>query len=184
MKFWRLTSEFPPIHGGGISTYSIESAKMFSSFGHDVTVITPDFNIDKVVSEKNAQYKVVRFNPTKQYTFSFLGHEANLSFAFVDVVKMLILEQGNPDIIEAQEYMGIAYYLLQYKHLQYPEFKNLKILITLHAPSFLYLEYNKVSFYQHPHFWIGEMERFCIRAADLVISPSQFLINELKNRMV
>ena len=184
MNYWLLTSEFPPIHGGGISTYCVETAKMLSSIGYDVTIITPDFNSNKLVFEKNEQYTVVRFNPTKQYTFTFLGYEANLSFAFANVVKMLILEQGAPDIIEAQEYMGIAYYLLQHKHLQYREFKNLKILITLHAPSFLYLEYNKVSFYQHPHYWIGEMERFCIRAADMVISPSRFLIDELKSRLL
>lgn len=183
MNLWLLTSEFPPLHGGGISTYCVETAKMFSSYGHDVTVITPDFNISKLTFEKKEQYTVVRFNPSKYYTFSFLGYDANLSFAFAGVVKALILEQGEPDIIEAHEYNGIAYYLLQYKHLQYAEFKNLKILITLHAPSFLYLEYNKVSCYQHPHFWVGEMEKFCIRAADLIISPSRFLIDELKSRL-
>lgn len=79
--------------------------------------------------------------------------------------------------------MGIAYYLLQYKWLQYPEFKDLKIVITLHAPSFLYLEYNKVPYYQLPYFWVGEMERFCIRSADMLISPSQYLVNEIKSRV-
>lgn len=183
MKIWLLTSEFPPLYGGGISTYCVESAKMFSKFGHEVTIITPDWNVKKLTIEERSSYKIARFNPDIYYTASFLGHETHLSFCFAEAVKDSIQQFGYPDVIESQEYLGIAYYILQYKWLQYPIFKDLKILITLHAPSFLYLEYNKVSYYQHPYFWIGEMERYSIRAADLVISPSNYLVNELKKRM-
>jgi glycosyltransferase involved in cell wall biosynthesis len=183
MKIWLLTSEFPPLFGGGISTYCLESAKMFSSSGHDISIITPDPNAKKIRVENKDTYKVVYFNPENYYTSTFLGHEANLSFAFSQAVKEYTSTDGIPDIIEAQEYMGIAYYMLQFKQLRYPVFKDLKILVTLHAPSFLYLEFNKVSVYQHPYFWIGEMEKFCIRAADMVVSPSAFLVNELKSRM-
>lgn len=183
MKIWLLTSEFPPIYGGGISTYCIQTSKMFSDFGHDVTVITPDFQVKNITKTREGNYAVIRFNPDIHYTTNFLGYEANLSYAFAEVVKDCILKYGAPDIIESQEYMGIAYYLLQRKWLRYPEFSNTKIVITLHAPSFLYFEYNKVSHYKLPYFWIGEMERFCIRAADLVISPSNYLVSELKSRM-
>ncbi len=183
MKIWLLTSEFPPDFGGGISTYCLETAQMFSSFGHTVTVITQDFQTNEIASTTKDEYTVVRFNPTKYYTSSFLGYEANLSYAFAQVVKELVVKEGAPDIIESQEYMGIAYYLLQYKWLQYPIFKDLKVVITLHATSFLYLEYNKVPYYQLPYFWIGEMERACIRSADLIISPSKYLVNELNGRV-
>jgi glycosyltransferase involved in cell wall biosynthesis len=183
MKLWLLTSEFPPDFGGGISTYCLETAQMFSSFGHKITVITQDFSINKITYELRDEYRIVRFNPNEYYTSSFLGYEANLSYAFAQVIKELATIEGTPDIIESQEYMGIPYYLLQYKWLQYPVFKDLKLVVTLHAPSFLYLEYNKAPIYRLPYFWIGEMERFCIRAADLLISPSQYLIDELKGRV-
>ncbi len=183
MIIWLLSSEFPPDFGGGISTYCLETAQMFSSFGHKVTVITQDFSVNHLASEKKENYTIVRFNPNKYYTSSFLGYEANLSYAFAQAVKELVEKEGPPDIIESQEYMGIAYYLLQYKWLQYQFFKDLKIVITLHAPSFLYWEYNKVPTYQLPYFWIGEMERFCIRSADKVISPSQYLVDELRSRI-
>lgn len=183
MNIWLLTSEFPPAYGGGISTYNLETAQMFSSFGHNVTVLTQNPKANQLVTKRVNSYTIIEFNPNNYDTYSFLGYEANLSYAFAQVVKELADKQGAPDIIECQEYMGIAYYLLQYKWLKYPLYKDLKIAITLHAPSFLYWEYNEVPLYQLPYFWIGEMERFCIRSADLVISPSQYLINELKSRV-
>jgi glycosyltransferase involved in cell wall biosynthesis len=184
MKIWLLTSEFPPLYGGGISTYCIESVNMFSFYGHEVTIITPDPKIKKIAVKDESNYKIVRFNPNEYYTASFLGYETHLSYSFSQVVKEMIQRYGAPDIIEAQEYMGIAYYLLHYKWLRYPLYKDLKIVITLHAPSFLYFEYNQVSLYENPHFWVGEMERFCIRAADMVLSPSKYLVKELSERMI
>jgi len=183
MKYWLLTSEFPPDYGGGICTYCLETAQMLSSFGHDVLVITQNFGVKEPSFIKKDNYRVVQFNPNKYQASSFLGYEANLSFAFAQIVKELAAKEGAPDIIESQEYMGIAYYLLQYKWLQYPIFKELKVLLTLHAPSFVCMDYNKVSPYRLPSFWTGEMERFCIRAADMVISPSRYLVNELGSRM-
>ena len=183
MNFWLLTSEFPPAFGGGISTYCIETARMLVSFGYKVTVITQDHSVASTEVTKKEGYTIYRFNPSKYFTSSFLGYETHLSYSFAQVVKELIDTEGAPDIIESQEYMGIAYYILQYKHLGYPIFKELNILITLHAPSFLYLDYNKVPNYQLPYYWIGEMERFCIRGADMLISPSQYLVNELKGRI-
>jgi len=183
MRIWLLSSEFPPAYGGGISTYCIETAQLFSFYGHEVTVITQDFQVNELTFIKAETYRVARFNPNKYYTASFLGYEANLSYAFAMVVKELASIEGLPDIVESQEYMGIAYFLLQYKWLRYPVFENLKIVVTLHAPSFLYLECNKVPVYQLPYFWIGEMERSCIRSADLLISPSRYLVEKLKGRI-
>lgn len=183
MIIWLLTSEFPPEFGGGISTYCLETAQMLSSYGHDVTVLTHNYKVNNITFSKKDNYRVARFNPIKYYTTSFLGHEANLSYAFAKVVEEIAGKEGVPDIVESQEYLGIAYYMLQYKWLQYPIFKDLKILVTLHAPSFIYLEYNQVPYYKLPYFWIGEMERFCIRSADMLISPSQYLVNELKDRL-
>src|ERR1700722_9723030 len=183
MKIWLLTSEFPPDFGGGISTYCLETAQMLSHFGHSVTVITQNFQVNELTIIQKDNYSICHFNPSKYFTSSFLGYETNLSYAFAEAVKELVEKEGKPDVIESQEYMGIAYYLLQYKWLGYATFKDLKVLVTLHAPSFLYLEYNKVPNYQLPYYWIGEMERFCIRSADMLISPSQYLVNELNGRV-
>lgn len=183
MKFWLLTSEFPPMSGGGISTYCYETVCMLEARGHGVTVFTQDHSISETTEEIQGLSKVVRFNPDKFKTASILGYEANLSYAFAEIVKSYIDKDGVPDIIEAQEYMGIAYYLLQFKSLNYPAFRNTKVLITLHSPSFLYLEYNQVIYHRLPYYWVGEMEKFCIVSADMLISPSRYLVEEIKKRM-
>jgi len=118
MIYWLLTSEFPPLYGGGISTYCLETANMLSRNGHQVTVFIPDYQCKTIKQQEDSTFKLVYFNPNHYYTSSFLGHEANLSYAFSQVVKHQTEKHGAPDIIESQEYMGIAYYLLQFKKLK------------------------------------------------------------------
>src|SRR5690606_41146278 len=88
-------------------------------------------------------------------------------------------KEGLPDWLESQEYNGIAYYILQKKHLHFPLFRDLKVLITCHCPSFITFEHNHINTYQLPYFWIGGMERFCMKAADHCISPSKYLMDNI-----
>ena len=155
---------------------------MLSQKGHEVTIFVNDTSVDDFTISNSDGGRVVRFNPSSTGASSFLGHVASLSYEFAHITKRFIDEEGKPDIIEAQEYLGIAYYLLQFKYLMYDWSKDLRVLITMHSPAFLYLEYNHVPLFQYPNYWIGEMERFCIQAADAVISPSKFLIDEVGKR--
>lgn len=180
MKYWLLTTEYPPFYGGGISTYCFFTAKMLIEEGHAVSVFINDPSI-KLVAEKTInRVRVIRFNPAFTDKTSFLGHTTNLSYAFAEVVKQHIEKEGKPDVIEAQEYLGIAYYLLNFRYLLYGWCQNIPILITAHSPAFLYLHYNHVPAYRYPDFWVGEMERFCLQAADQIISPSHYLIKKIK----
>jgi len=36
--------------------------------------------------------------------------------------------------------------------------------------------------YRYPNYWICQMERFCLKAADMVISPSHYMVKELNER--
>ncbi|HEY1116014.1 MAG TPA: glycosyltransferase [Chitinophagaceae bacterium] len=184
MKYWLLTTEYPPFFGGGISTYCYFTAQMLAEKDHAVTVFVNDPSVADIVTEQKERIRVVRFNPARTASDGFLGHVANISFEFAHVVRHFIEQEGAPDVIEAQEYLGIAYYLLQFKHLQYEWCKDIPVVITLHSPSFLYMEYNHVSEYRYPNYWICEMERFCLQAADLLLSPSKFILDQLKKRFV
>ncbi|GAB3526268.1 hypothetical protein GCM10027443_01280 [Pontibacter brevis] len=182
MKYWLLTTEYPPFFGGGISTYCFYTAKMLAENGHQVTVFINDSSISTLKVEQQPGIRVVRFNPTLSESSSFLGYSTCVSYEFAQIVKSFIEREGKPDIIESQEYLGIAYYLLQYKHLHYDWCKDIPVLITMHSPAFLYLEFNHVPLYTYPNFWIGEMERFCIKSADILISPSRYLVEEVSKR--
>lgn len=182
MKYWILTTEYPPFFGGGISTYCYHTSCMLSEQGHEVTVFVNAPTVKSFVIEQLKEARLVRFNPVFTKADLFLGETAMLSFEFADIVKRFVEKEGKPDMIECQDYNGIGYFLLQFRACLYEWCKNIPVVLTMHSPSFLYLEYNQVSIYKKPNFWIGEMERFCIQAADLVISPSQYLVDELKKR--
>lgn len=182
MKYWLLTTEYPPQQGGGIGTYMYYTARMLRNKGHNVTVFINDPLSDhKIYNEEDI--RLIRFVPTKTGTQRFLGYQAFISYEYAHIVGEYIKKEGKPDIIESQEYEGIAYYLQQFKLLGYELFKELNILITCHAPSFLCLEYNHVPVYQFPYYWTGQMEKSCIRSADLLISPSRYFVQQAQDRM-
>jgi glycosyltransferase involved in cell wall biosynthesis len=183
LKYWLLTTEYPPFFGGGIGTYSVITSNMMAEEGHEVSVFINDASISDIkIEKKSDSHRVIRFNPSRTRSSGFLGHVTNISYEFAHIVKHFIEKEGKPDVIESQEYLGIAYYLLQFKHLLYEWCRDVPVIITMHSPSFLYMEYNHVPEYKYPNYWICEMERFCLQAADLLISPSQFMLNELKKR--
>ena len=183
MNYWLLTTEYPPFHGGGISTYCHFTALMLAEMGHKVTVFVQDDGIRDwdTSSNNNPGITLCRFNSNRNRLHTSLGYAARLSYEFADIVKTFIDRDGRPDIIEAQDYLGIAYYLTQQKHLGYPYLNDIPIAITLHSPAFIYLEYNRVPTYRFPDFWTGEMEKQAIGAADLLISPTRFLVEEISN---
>lgn len=180
MKYWIITSEFPPAYGGGIGTYCYHTAKMLNNNGWEVTVFIPNRNSVKDEIQYREGIRVVEFHLQRNNVWSFLGFETALAYQFSEVIKEYLEKEGVPDILESQEYMGIAYYILQHKHLNYPLFRDLRVILTLHAPSFLYNDYNRLPSYQMPYFWIGEMERWCIMAADKLNAPSAFITNVIK----
>jgi glycosyltransferase involved in cell wall biosynthesis len=182
MNYWLLTTEYPPFFGGGISTYCFFTARMMAEQNHKVTVFVNDASVHSQVISEDGGIRIIRFNPSATDSSAFLGHVTNISYEFAHIVKKFVEAEGAPDVIEAQEYLGIAYYLLQFKHLQYDWCRSIPVVITMHSPSFLYMEYNHVLEYRYPNYWICEMERFCLQAADLLLSPSRFILDELKKR--
>ena len=180
MNYWLLTTEYPPFHGGGISTYCHFTAKMLAAEGHSVSVFFQDDSVeDHIVSETADGIRLIRWNSNRNKLHASLGYAARLSYGFADIIRVLIEKGIRPDIIEAQDYLGIAYYLTQYKHLGYSWLKGIPIVLTLHSPAFVYLEYNRVPTYRFPDFWTGEMEKQAIKAADLLLSPTAFLVEEI-----
>ena len=181
MKYWLLTTEYPPLHGGGISTYCFFTARMLAEKNYTVTVFVQDENVsDLNIKEESLNIRVVRFNSSNNGLNNFLGYAARLSYDFATTVKRMIDKEGKPDFIEAQDYLGIAYYLTQFKHCGYEFLANVPIILTLHSPAFIYLDYNRVPTYKFPDFWTGEMEKQSIIAASALISPTAFLLTEIQ----
>ncbi|HWB90205.1 MAG TPA: glycosyltransferase family 4 protein, partial [Puia sp.] len=155
-------------------------AEMLAGSGIEVTVIVADERVDDhSVAAPRENLAVARFNPARRGAPQELGGTAGLSYAFFKVVELLIAESGAPDVIESQDYLGIAYYLQQFKLCGYAPYSDIPVVITIHAPAFVYLPYNEAPIYRFPDFWTGVIEKESIRAADLVISPSAFMAEEV-----
>jgi glycosyltransferase involved in cell wall biosynthesis len=183
MRYWLLTTEFPPFYGGGISTYCDITVKMLQQNGHEVTVFLQDFSVTGMEESFSGGTRIVRFHPRLTDAHHFLGYTAYLSYEFAEAVKTYILKEGKPDVIEAHEYQGIAYYIQQFKWQGIEPFANLKIVVTCHSPSFICLDYNQAPVYQFPNYWTGEMEKATIKSADLVIFPGNYVKQEIEKRM-
>lgn len=184
MNYWLITTEFPPIHGGGISTYCWHTAKMISQKGHQVSIFINDYSVASIKREEPLKnVTLIRFNPNQDKKGEALGIDARLSLEFSFILEQEMKTKGVPDVLETQDYKGIGYYTLLKKKLLYPLFKDLKVIMTMHAPSFLYFEYNQIPLYQFPNYWTGEMEKASIKMSDLVVSPSNYLIKELETRV-
>ncbi|HTE27553.1 glycosyltransferase [Flavitalea sp.] len=183
MKYWILTTEYPPLFGGGISTYCFEASRMHTNFGDEVTVFIPDDKVADYESRTSSGVRVISFNSNRSKLANHLGYVPRLSFEFAAILKQIIDIEGKPDYIEAQEYLAIAYYTLQFKLLKYPSFEGIPVILVLHSPAFLYLYYNREGVYEFPNYWTGELEISCIRAADLIIAPSQYIVDEIKKHI-
>lgn len=182
MKYWILTTEYPPIYGGGISTYCYHTAQMLKQKGASVKVFIPDHEIKIPTLTENIEgIEVIRFKPEGQEYYSYLGYHAALSYHFFELVNKAIEKEGEPDYIEAQEYLGIAYYLLLKKKTGTKSLQSVPIIVTAHAPAYFYWDNNQYPLYKLPDFWLGEMEKWVLKAADILISPSQYLMDNISD---
>ena len=183
MNYWLLTTEYPPMHGGGISTYCYHTGAMLFAAGCKVTVFVHDDTVTDHIIIQEQYARVVKFNNGDNELRSFLGHSTRVSYAFAAIVRRFIEKEGKPDLVETQDYLGIGYYLTQFKQAGYAFMEGVPVIMTLHSPAFIYLLYNRVPVYRYPDYWTGEMEKQAIVAADLLISPSKYMAEELQKHV-
>lgn len=183
MNYWLITTEFPPDFGGGIGTYCYHNAHMLTKNGWTVTVFIPNRHSSKTEIVTLLGVRVIYLGVAGKPSFQYLGYDTAIAYEIAEGLLPFLKEEGIPEILESQEYNGIAYFLLQYKHLGYPFFSSLKVLLTIHAPSFVYHEYNKVPGYKLPYYWIGQMEKWCLQAADYINAPSDYIVTETKKHL-
>lgn len=180
MNIWFLTSEFPPEYGGGIGMYVDNVSKMMARAGHEITVFVRNNEEDLIeFPEENLRY--IRFQHCKDDIYNYMGYWGALSYQYSEVViQQCLKEDRRPDIIEVQEYGGIGYYLIMRKLLGDVRLKNIPIVVHLHTPVFELSRVNQTPQYKFPDYWIGQMEKFCIKSADAVVCPSEFLKKKIQ----
>lgn len=183
MKIWLLTTEFPPHFGGGIATYSDITTRVWTEHGHEVTVFVVDNTLEAMHVSWENRLQIVRFPNLSTPGLQALGYGARLSYQYAYWVRHFIRHDGPPDIIESQEFSGIAAHLLQLKRTLDPIFRDLAVVITAHSPKFVLDPIERAPTYTLPNYWLGEMERFSLKAADGTICPSNYLKRTLTGEL-
>lgn len=175
-----LTFEFPPAHGGGLSTYLQQALKMLRAKGDQAFVLVTDNGVEKLKIEKYEGHDIIRVNVVGHPVARTMGYWAAASYVMAETLANAIAMFGMPDVVESCDGFGLAYFTLQRKHTLETPFRDLKVVVTAHTPCSLIDKWTGKSWHALPRYWTRESEMFCFKAADMVLAPSQFIIDQLK----
>ncbi len=197
MKIWLITSEYLEGVTGGIARYVDNIANALTERKNDITIIAcakSDYHrqlangISIVGFAPN--YEKLAFEApetpvlqSQAFPYNILSYWPALSYQTADLVEKLIDRFGAPDVIECQEYGALPYYLLQRKLIGHRALANVPILVHCHTPAFMVAEINHQPAATFPHYWVGEMEKFCLSAADALLAPSHFLAKQIAEQV-
>jgi glycogen synthase len=196
MRIWLLTSEMPHEVAGGIARYVENFARLLGGEGHEVVIIArTEQTCDEMIAPgvrlmgvvpRLARLHEPRTNPHPDahpaYPYNVLAYWPAFSYQLAEEVIRLLQQLPPPDIIESQEYTAIPYYLLHRKLTEPTLLERIPILVHLHSPTFEIAEPNQEPRYRLPEYWVAQMEKFSIVAADAVLSPSRFLADRVQSR--
>ncbi|HZS08743.1 MAG TPA: glycosyltransferase [Blastocatellia bacterium] len=197
MRIWLLSSEVPWCEAGGIGRYCLNFSTALGAAGHDITWIgfsrqnserqiapgvrvieiqQPDVNLPGPDSSRPSMQ-----HPS--WPYHILSEQPARSWQMADKISSLLRELPRPDIIESQEFRALPYYLLQRKLVERSWLETIPILVHLHSPGFELRRINQQPSYHFPEYWVGQMEKFSIVAADAVVSPSRFLADSVRRAL-
>lgn len=182
MRVWILTSELPHEYAGGIARYVDTIARLLASAGCEVVIVA---RMNQAVTQVLAPgVTLCGIKPhDARYPYNVLSYWPALSYQLADEVFHLLDRLPPPDVIESQEYCALPYYLLQRKLTARTPLERVPLLLHMHSPYFEIARINQEPRYRFPEYWVGQMEKFCIVAADALLSPSRFLARSIRETL-
>ncbi len=186
MKLWIATSEFPPVGVGDIGTYAARTVTAWVRAGHEVSVFVRDEAGDSgrsralLVNEPLRHLTVVRYGP--HYAVDArrrLDGTALVSWQCAEAVAEHLQQVGSPDVLEVQDRHGLAYFTLMRQRTFDPRLRGFPVVVAVHAPKWLVDPVDEAPVYRLPGYWVGEMERAALAAADGVLLPNTYWADRL-----
>lgn len=179
MDIWYLTSEIFPQDKGGIATYIENITKKMILKNHNVKIFVRSDERSSRISDFDNKREVIKFQHMIPKYYDYLGYWTALSYQYCEEVLNEIDKTKSPDIIEVQDYCAIGYYVLTKKLLGDKRLKDTKVIVHLHTPLFELMKVNQMPRFKFPEYWIGQMEKFCLKAADGLVTQSEFLKSKI-----
>ncbi|MBI4320860.1 MAG: glycosyltransferase [Chloroflexi bacterium] len=197
MRIWLMTSELPEDVTGGIASYMTNYAKLLGAAGHEVALIASSseprdqaiapgtrlIGVPPANSLQAAPATWQSLDPHVDHLHQILPYYPALSYQLANVVLSLLKQLPPPDVIESQEFAGLPYYLLQLKLTERTVLDRIPVVVNLAAPYFEIARVTREPRFRFPLYWLCEMEKFCIVAADALLTASHFLARTVQDTL-
>ena len=168
-----------PIKNGGIGTAYKALAMALVRGGHEVTILYPHgtHSEDGPISHWIEFYAThgIRFVPLSLPAHTTLegGKAMKLSYAAFDYFHT---STAAYDVIHFPEWLALGYYTICAKR-QGLILQNSTIVVGLHSPHLWNMRYNNEPVMDADILTLDFMERRCVAMADVVVSPSAYMIH-------
>jgi glycosyltransferase involved in cell wall biosynthesis len=193
MKICYISSFYPPLIFGGAEIYVQRISEKLSQNGHEIVVITTNSNITLTSSiEEINGVKIIRVHPLNIYAIYNTFSKPNIikpiwymidmvNFHSYSIVKN-ILRKEKPDIVHIHNFKGFSLAFDAAKKL------NLPLIFTVHdyfiecIKENLFRSSQKICLNPSPLCWFyaGFQKYLKDKKPDIVIAPSQFVIDKLR----
>ncbi|MBI4322306.1 MAG: glycosyltransferase family 4 protein [Chloroflexi bacterium] len=197
MRIWLLSPGLPQDFAGGIRRYMANFARLLGEAGHEVVVVAPTAELCDMMMAPGARLigcTAVFGSPAgpnpltppdacQSYPYNILTYAPALSYQIAEKALGLLQQLPPPDIIEAPEFGAFPYFLLQRKLTERTLLDRVPVVVNLRGPHFAVAQAVHEPRYRFPLYWIFQMEKFCILAADALVSPSHFTANAVKSAL-
>lgn len=187
MNAWYFTFEFPPEFGGGLSTYMSNIRDGYLERPQDhLVVFTLSYSQSGLITTRHLAENIllVTLNPERTGQASAVGHWTNISVMFERMSDLLMMQIDTgalslprPDYIEFADGFGIGAMTVQQKLCLNSRFADVVVVITAHTPTFIIDRLNQVPIYTLPNYHTAQLELQALAGADVVISPSQAVLD-------
>lgn len=175
MRVCLVTDELPGFGAsGGIGTAFHELSLALADHGHSVDIL--------LINHRNAEEEFTRAYSAKNIN---ILHVDVSKYAWIDqsptgrsfaVYKHLLEADLVYDVVHFSEYSGLGFYTLQAQRLL-TKFPNTRFVVQTHGPTRWALASNLSPLTHQDHILMDFMESRSLQGADVVVSPSQYLID-------
>ena len=184
-----ITREIVPFYYGGIGTQFKAVAKFLKRHGHEVYFLTQKHDtFDEVIYKRNYGDILLFFVDAPELPESFpskFAYALEVSKKFDDIYSKIY-----PDIVICADYGAESYFLFLKSHAG--EYENTRFILTING-----LSYNTISIYESGVNFLQqselndpqniitcEMEDMSVLLANEIVAPTDFVWNEVKNRLM
>ncbi|AGC47026.1 family 2 glycosyl transferase [Myxococcus stipitatus DSM 14675] len=182
MRICLVSKELSPFFGGGIGTYVALMSRAFADAGHEVHVLTaphPGLERAPVLLPGVRVHTVAELEPGYAGAFPF----PPLRHAMAAYTALQSLHAQHPfDLIEFPEYEGEGYFALRARRTL-GQFATAVLAVRLHTPTHEVQHFNRVTTLDMDAAQQEFMEDCSIRDADLLLSPTQSLLDLVRARL-